>query len=427
MRSLLRLALVLAALTLAPAGPARAATGSTFRIAAVVNDDVITVFDVRARMKLFLASANLPDTAEMRQRAKDAVMRRLVNERLKLQEAGRMDISISDSAIDKGLRRLEEQNGMPPGGLERFLAARGIPKSAIKDQVRAKLAWSRVVGRKLRSRVSIGPDAVDAYIKRVKENQGTQQHRVAEIVLPVDQASERADVRATARRLVEELRGGANFASLARQVSQSASAARGGNLGWVRPDQLAPALEKALGRMDPGDVSDPIRTLGGYTILALKGRREARLPGRGRVKFTLAQLTVPVPANAGDTLRKRLRRRAEAAARNAKACDGLKAQAETLREEGIQGAAAGRLGTLKATDLSEKLRGALMPLVAGGVTGARETERGFRVVMVCDRQDPEGNPVREAVRKRLLRERLNKRAQKYLRELRRKAFIDVRL
>ena len=120
------------------------AQGET-QIAAVVNDAIITDSDLGARLTIVESSANLPDTPENRKRLQPQVLRSLIDEKLQMQEAKRLGISVSKDDVAQGMAELEQRNHMPKGGLDQYLKARGISRSSLVDQLTASIAYSRIV------------------------------------------------------------------------------------------------------------------------------------------------------------------------------------------------------------------------------------------------------------------------------------------
>jgi len=148
------------------------------RIAAVVNDDVISVNDLDARIRLVLLSSQLPDNPQVRQRVTPQVLRSLIDERLELQEAKRFNVTVSDQDVNRAFERLEQQNNMPKGALEQLLTQRGIPRSTMVTQITATLAWSKLVDGRLSPNVSVSDEEVNEAMVRIKESVGKPQSRV---------------------------------------------------------------------------------------------------------------------------------------------------------------------------------------------------------------------------------------------------------
>src|SRR4051794_15308036 len=241
-------------------------------IAAVVNDEVISIFDLISRVRLVMISSNIADTPETRQRIAPQVLRSLIDEKLQLQEAKRQSVTASDEELNKGLDQIEKQNNMRPGQLNEFMKARGLDRGQLVDQLTASIVWAKLVKRQAAQSAAISDDEIDEALKRVKEHSGEPQSRVAEIFLAVDNPAQESEVRQAAERLTAQMKQGARFSAVARQFSQSATAAVGGDIGYVRPDQLAPELAKAVATLRAGELSPPIRTSGGYYLLLVLDR-----------------------------------------------------------------------------------------------------------------------------------------------------------
>jgi peptidyl-prolyl cis-trans isomerase SurA len=254
----------------------------------VVNDDVISVYDLATRMRMVMMSSNIPDTPETRQRIGAQVLRNLIDEKLQLQEAKKQNVSASEEELNKALQQIEKQNNMKSGGLDEFLKIRGIDRGSLVSQLSASLVWAKLVRRQATQQTEISDDEIDDTLKRLKEHASEPQSRVAEIFLAVDNPAQEDETRRLAEKLSEQMRQGARFSAVAQQFSQSATAAVGGDIGWIRPDQLAPELGKAVGQLRPGELSPPIRSGGGFYLMLVVERRngtgggEARGQGQGQ-------------------------------------------------------------------------------------------------------------------------------------------------
>ena len=176
------------------------------RIAAVVNDEVISVFDLVSRMQLVMLSSNIADTPETRQRIGPQVLRSLIDEKLELQEAKKQNITATDSEINNGVQQIEKQNNMKSGQLNEFLKARGIDRGSLIDQLTAGIVWAKLVRRQAAQTVELSDEEIDEALKRTKEHAGEPQSRVAEIFLAVDKPGQEDEVRALAERLDGDMR-----------------------------------------------------------------------------------------------------------------------------------------------------------------------------------------------------------------------------
>ena len=279
-------------LTLAPG--TNAAAQQSLRIAAVVNDEIISIYDLKTRIALLLVSTNQKNTPENRRRLAPQVLRTLIDEKLKLQEAKRLAISVSEREVNNAFDVIEKRSNLGKGKLSKLLAGQGIPKSTMTDRIRADIAWVRTVAKRASLSSPISGEQVDEKLAEIRANKGKPEMLVAEIFIAVDSPEKATEAGTQAARLLEYLKKGTAFAALAQNFSQSATAAVGGDLGWLKQGQLGQKLDAALASMRPGQVSKPIRTNAGFYILLLRQRRDdPGLEGLGDVYVTLKQLFFP--------------------------------------------------------------------------------------------------------------------------------------
>lgn len=420
------LAILAAFSTPTPASAQQASEG----IAAVVNSEAISAYDLRNRLDLVITTSNLPDQPQVRQRILPQVLRNLIDEHLKLQEAKRLGIKISKDDIQQRIHDIEQRNNMPPGGMSNFLANSGIDKATLEYQIRADLAWADVIRKIYGPQVSISDSEIDNAIAKIDENAGKPEYRVYEIFLPIDDPKNERDVTQLAHRLVQQLHQGASFTALARNFSQKPSAAQGGDLGWVRPQELGEKLAPVVKQMQPGQLAGPIRTDDGFHILLLRDQRTAPSmsgPDDSGVKVSLYQLHLGVAKNASPADVADAKARAKKLAASAKTCTQFK---QVAAKNGSS--LSGDLGTVQLSNLPDNLRNQVGGLAKNQTTEPMRTADGVIVIMVCDRTG--GKSAKDAaqerrarVRAQLLNERLTARAHQHLRDLRRAAFIDVRM
>jgi len=277
------LTLILALMVAAPAPAAARSEG----IVAIVNDVPITASDLSDRMKLMIVSSGLPNTPEIQDRLKNQILNMLVEESLQWQEAKNMNLTVTPEEIESGFATIAQQNNMTAEQFRSVLQRSGIPVRTLRDQVRAQMAWGKVVQRRIRPQIDVGDSDVEERMRMMEANLGKTQYRVAEIFLPVDSPSQDGEVLALAQRLVREIaEKRAPFPQVANQFSQGAAAARGGDLDWVFEGQLPDPLNEIVASMKEGDLSEPARSLSGYHILLLRGARSIaaeNLPTREQI------------------------------------------------------------------------------------------------------------------------------------------------
>lgn len=417
----LGLGVVLGAILLA--APPAARCEDVQGIAAVVNDDVISKYDLEQRINLFIRAGNGRPSPEIMAQLSQEALKSLIDERLQLQEAKRQKITVTDKDVDGGLERLAQHNGMSVDQMKDFFAASGIDIETLRSKVRAQIAWNRLITHRFMARVSISSEEVNSALKQMKANANRPERHVAEIVLHVDTPEQEDQVRRTAEDLASQLRSGAPFPAVAHQYSQSATAAVGGDIGWVAAGQLSPPIEKALDQMSPGQVSEPIRTSNSYTIVALLEQRsgEGDANDSDDTRYTLRQLVIPVAAD-DPGARDAALARANALKQQLKQCSDMGNAPEASNP------LSGELGTVDAKDLPPDFQQALAGLNTDQVANPLVSSDGVHVLMVCDKQTAKPKePTRDLVEQQLTEQQLDMMARRYLRDLRRDALIEYRV
>ncbi len=393
------------------------------RIAAVVNDEIVSMRDLRSRLRMVIVASRLPPTDETAQRIGPQVLRSLIDEQIQLQEAKRLNVVLTDQDMARARSDVEQRNNLKPGQFDEFVRGLGVDPETVDRQLRAQVAWGKLVRRRFGSDVNVSQDEVTDVLARMEADAGKVQKRVAEILLPIDNPANESQVRQLADRITEQLRGGANFAAVARQFSGAANAALGGDIGWVLPERMAPEIAEAVTKMETGQISDPIRSLLGYHIVQVVDSRVLSQPDPMSAVVDLKQLFLPVPPNAQQDVRASQRALAEAVAGSAQNCDDL---AELAKE--VKSPTKADLGEFKVGELAPALREPVSGLKAGEVSQPIDLPNGVMILMVCSRKAPPSNlPSPEQIRRQLEGQRFEILAQRYLRDLRRSAFVEPRV
>jgi peptidyl-prolyl cis-trans isomerase SurA len=397
------------------------------KIAAVVNDDVITQLDVYTRLRMAMLSAKLQDTPETRQRLLPTVMRTLIDDHLKTQEAKARGINVSQDEIDARIDMIAKRNNMSRADFENLLASNGVLVTALGDQIRADLSWSLLVQRKLRPTIRITDEEINESLNRAKEARGQQEYHLSQIFLAVDSPKDAAQVQQSAQRLLEQLQSGAEFGSLATEFSQDTGAADGGDLGWVRADEIDPAvarevIQAAKGADAKGKVVGPVRGTGGFYLVRIEDMRQAGVTTVTPGTVHMAEMLWSLAPNAANS-------EVAAATTQAKAMTGKSQSCEEFQRQAADMAPAvfRDLGRVSVSDLPPEIKTYAINQPVGSPTPPIRGAGGVAVFVVCDRGDAGGELSRVAIADRLAQERLETLARGYLSDLRRAAIIDIRL
>lgn len=262
--------------------------GQNAGIAVVVNQGAISVSDVNDRLRLIMVSSGLPDNEDVRQKLMPQIVSSLVEEELKFQEAQREDVQVDQQEIDAGFAQLAQQNNMSPEQFKSVLANTGVNFQTMERQISSQLAWMKVVQKKLRPRVVVSEQDIDAFVSRLENTVGKPEYLLAEIFLPVEGDIKDSDAKAFAGKLSSEIRQKkVPFFRMAQQFSKAPGAPQGGNLGWIQEDQLPDEFVSVVKAMEKDSVSDPIHTVRGYHLLFLRDSRtitKENIPPREQVE-----------------------------------------------------------------------------------------------------------------------------------------------
>jgi peptidyl-prolyl cis-trans isomerase SurA len=288
-------------------------------------------------------------------------------------------------------------------------------------QTRARLAWIKVINRRIARQVSVGQDEINDELVRLRQLLGKPKLRVAEIFLSVDSPDAEPRIRETAERLIQQVVNGAKFEALAREFSQSTTAGRGGDLGWITDAELDEELAATISVMQPGQISQPVRSLIGYHILYLSDRRLPTSGNDGGLKLEYRQMNLPVPANALPEEIENQRQLAQEVSQTARTCEAFVKTGRRIRANGME-----RIQTLSSSE-SGPLVELLLRQEVGVSSEPQKVRNGFVVFMVCTRVEIEaGLPSPEELEERMRKEKVDLRALRYMRDLRRSAYVDLR-
>ena len=400
----------------------KSSSGTSYRVAAVVNDEPITMADLLSREQLVNFAAGAPESEEFKARLRTQALRGLIDEALQRQEAKREDIQASDEEVKRGISSIAQQNRMSLPQMEELFQRNQVPLSTVQAQVRAAIVWSKLVQRSLRPFVDISEEDVDAALRLRQQAIGKPEYLVSEIFLAVERPDQEDEVKALAVDLAQQLAAGARFPQLARQFSQSATAAAGGDIGWVLHEQLPPEIEAAVSSMSVGGLSAPVRAATGWYILALRDRRQADLGGGDSVEVTLRQVVLPLPPPRDPFQMLEQAKRVDQLRQQLRSCSDADERAKAL------GASVSEPRRGRLSSLSPELARLLSNLDVGQATAPVRSAEGVNIFLLCDRfvvGDVTLN--RDDVGNALLAERLDLLARRLLRDLRRTANIDIRI
>ncbi|HEX4081007.1 MAG TPA: peptidylprolyl isomerase [Rhizomicrobium sp.] len=404
-------------------------------VAAIVNDSVISDYDLRQRMALFIATSGVRPTGDALNAIRGQVLKELETEQMQLLEAKKDNISVSATEVDKAINDIIKGNHITLDQLKAVLANGGVDMATLRAQISVQVAWSKLVQDQLGDRVHVAPQDVDAELAKIKAGADKPRYLVSEVFQAVDIPEQDAKVLKDMTDLDTQIQLGAPLSSVARQFSQNPTAAQGGDLGWVQEGQVPAELMNRLKTMNIGDVSEPIRATGGYYIIQLRDREEpvgTKVPQTqqqaGTPPGTLPLERILLPTG-GDKLDKALQDRALQAAgvirTHIRDCEHARDVVST-----IPGAVFMNLGTMKLTDLSAEMQSAIAKAAPGETTEPFVSSAGVELIVRCDKAAPKETvmviPTRDQIEEELYEQQMTVLARRYMRDLRRDADVETR-
>jgi len=394
---------------------------SVVKATAIVNGEVITQTDINQRLALLAIANNTPIPANEIERLRQQVLSNLIDETLQIQAARAEEIEITDADVDKTVERVAGNVKQTPAQMADYLKVRGSSIRSIRRQITGEIAWRRLQSKKIESGISVGDEEVQAVIDKLTASKGAEEFRVGEIFISSNSANEE-QASANAQKVFAALQQGGSFVGYARQFSEASTAAVGGDLGWVRPEQLPDALASVVRQLRPGMISPPIKIPGGYSIIAVQDTRKILTADPRSAVLSLKQVTVNFPQGTTRESAEPLIARFAQGAQNIGGCGGADRLAAELKGEVVES------DQVKIRDLPPALQEMMLQMQVGQATRPfGSIEDGVRVLVLCGRDEVDPSmPSFDQVYAQLNEERVNLRSRRYLRDLRRDAVIDYR-
>ncbi|MFV0622541.1 peptidylprolyl isomerase [Sphingomonas sp. ac-8] len=389
---------------------------------AIVNNTVLTGTDVDQRMALVVALNGIKLNDEDRDQLRLQIVRQLIDETLQIQEAKAKDITVTPSEIDQGFARVSRNFKRTPEQMRDYLRQVGASEKSMKRQIEGELAWSRLLRNSVEPFINVGEEEVQAILDRLEAAKGTEEYHLKEIYLSATPDRD-AEVVDASRKIIEQIRKGAPFEYFASNFSEASTRAVQGDLGWIRLPTLPAPLAQAAQEMQVGQIAGPIQTPGGYSILFLADKRQVLMADPRDARLSLRQLTKTFPAGTSQAQATKLAAQFAEATGKIRGCGEVSKVASDLGVEVVDN------DSVRIRDLPPALQELMLKLQVGEATQPfGSPSEGVRVLVLCGRDDSRvaSLPSAEAVQQQVEQERVNLRAQRMLRDLRRDAIVEYR-
>jgi peptidyl-prolyl cis-trans isomerase SurA len=416
---------------LLPFGSAAQSVLPVDRIVAVVNKDVITSTELNeavagAQRQLRRQGTPLPERALLERQ----MLERLILDKAQLQLARDKGLRVDELQLDRAVQRIAQNNNLALADFRRALENDGVAFQAWREDLREQILVSRLREREVDDRIQVSDTEIDLFLAELAATPGARvEYQVSHILIRVpEQATpERIEAaRARAQKALAEARAGADFASLAASYSDAPDALQGGALGWRSQDRLPELFSTALAGLEPGAVSEILRSPAGFHLLKLAQRRGAVLDHAPVAQTRMRHILI----RAGESMSEgeALRRLTDLRAR---IVSGGADFAEMARVHSGDASAArgGELDWVYPGDTVPDFERAYRELKVGEVSQPVRTPFGYHLIQVLERRSADMSPERRRLQARqALRERKSDEAyQDWLRQLRDQIYVELRL
>jgi peptidyl-prolyl cis-trans isomerase SurA len=381
-------------------------------ISVIVNDEVISRYDVNQRVKLILVTSGIPATEENLKRIETQSIRALINERIQLQEASKLEVPESQEEIQVMLERIAKGNQTTSKGIVESITSQGVNVETLISQIKSELLWNKIVRGRFGSYINISDEEINIVYDRTIDSINKVQYEISEIFLGFEDEKEEADAKDLALKLVEQLKNDIAFEPVAQQFSQSASSGQGGYIGWVSEGQFDQEIIKGIENLSTNSVSEPIKTVNGYYIMKVNGRAEEGGKNPMRNQYNLTSVTF---------LKEDLKSAIEFS-KNFISCKRLDTLLENYNEKEVN-----IIGDRLLQDLPDDLHQELLQKNAGNALSPRFSEEVIDILLICDRKDDVGVQVnKDAIEDNIYSQKMGMMSRRHLRDLRRDAVIEYR-
>ena len=413
-------------LALALAAPASAQTGDY--IVAVVNQELVTAAEVQQRLARVRAEAQqsrtpLPPPAALRQQVIDV----LIDERVLVTNARDSGLKIDESELDRAVANVAVQNQLTLPQLRERLRREGIEYAKFRANVKDQMIVERLREREVAGRIRVSDAEIDKLLEERRAGGANAQFNIAQILVAVPENATQvvlAERRERAMAALRRVRAGEDFAGVAREVSQDANRATGGEIGMRPVDRLPDVFVRAVRPLNAGEVSpELLRSAAGYHVLKLIERRDegAFSVQQVRARHILLRTSAALTGEAAARRLGQFRREILA---------GSKTFEQLARENSEDGSAAqgGDLGWASAGSYVPEFEEALAQLDVGGISEPLATRFGVHLVQVVDRRQVtlDAKQQREQARNILREQKFEEAYGEWLRDLRSRAYIELR-
>ncbi len=400
------------------------------RVVAVVNEDIVLESELDQRteqVRQQVAARNetrLPPEDVLR----DQVLDRLILESIQMQIAERQGIRVSDNQLNQTIERIAEQNGMSLSQFRDALIAEGQDYTVAREQIRREMLLSQVQQSSVNRRINVSEQEVQSFLDSELGQQEIQaEFRLRNILLALPEGAtpemiQQAEARALEIR--QRLDNGADFAELAIAESNAPNALQGGELGWRKETELPEALAKAIDKLGPGEISQPIKTPGGYHLLKVEDKRGGKVQLVQQTK--VRHILLSPNEIRSDAQTRRLINDLYQRLQEGQPFDEL---ARRHSDDSASGSQGGELGWTQNGQMVPEFEQVMNDTAEGEISRPFESRFGWHILQVEDRRTQDlGEEMLESQARSSIRQRkFSEELTSWLREIHSQAYIERKI
>jgi peptidyl-prolyl cis-trans isomerase SurA len=400
------------------------------RIVAVVDQGVITENELNDRIRIVTTQLEkqgnpLPPENVLQKQ----ILERLINDRLQLQYAAQTGLRVDDAQLDKTVERIADQNKMSVPEFRDALAAEGIGYRKFREDIRNEIILARLREREVDNKINVTEAEIDNYFttQTSQNNEAKDEYEISHILIRTREDSSPEDLqrlRTKAEQALKQLQAGTDFAQVSASFSDAPNALEGGALGWKNSGQIPALFAEALKTLQPGQLTPILRSPNGFHILKLTNRRGGSSPTviqQTHARHILIKLSEVVSESDAkhrmDDIKERL--------------DNGANFADLARQYSEDGSASngGDLGWLNPGDTVPEFEKAMNELKDNEISQPIRTPFGWHIIQVLERrnQDMSKESARLKARQEIRTRKADEAYQDWVRELRDRAFVEIRL
>ena len=397
------------------------------RIIAVVNDEVITLNELTARMATVERQLRQQGTQmPPRDVLEKHILERMILDRVQFQLARETGMRIDDAQLDQTIARIAESNRIGVAQLRASLERDGISWSKFREDIRGEIVVGRLREREVDSKIVVSEGEIDNFLATAGMA-GNEEYNLAHILLRVPEQAkpeQLARLQARAEEIISQLRRGADFAQMAASYSDAPDGLSGGAMGWRSLERLPTLFAEAVPKLKPGEVSEVLRSPAGYHIIKLLDRRGGAIKAQPVEQTRARHILIKTSELVSETeARRRLVALKERLTHGADF-----AELARLHSNDLSAAKGGDLGWLNPGDTVPEFERAMNSLKPGEVGEPVQSPFGWHLIQVMERRmDISQERVRQSARQTIRDRKADEAYQDWLRQIRDRAYVEYRL